>query len=166
MDAKIINDENSSSIDINSIMSLIDQNKYAAARDLANQIYERNTSSFKLNTILSIVNYYLKDYDKSRLYCDISIQINPSNSDLYNLLASIDEKQGKIGEAENHYKISLKLNKNNANTHYNLAKLYDVYHQDLDKALIHYEQYLAITNNIDKNTQDWVNQIKTILAKS
>lgn len=85
---------------------------------------------------------------------------NPNLAQALNLLAYLEQVSGEIQKAEKHYKEAIKNKNNYAIAHYNLALLYDIYLQDIEKAIPHYEAYMKIINNDDKNTADWLEQIK------
>ena len=52
--------------------------------------------------------------------------------------------KGKIDAAIKEYERVLELRPNDPETHYNLGVLYDDYIKDREKALYHYQKYLAI----------------------
>jgi len=85
---------------------------------------------------------------------------NPKLAQALNLLAYLEQVTGKIILAEKHYKQAIESKNDYAIAHYNLALLYDVYLQDIEKAIPHYEAYMKLINNKDKTTADWLEQIK------
>jgi len=88
--------------------------------------------------------------------------IRPSTSGSATLIAV---SRGKYKEAETHYLTAIKLDNKNASAHYNLALLYDVFYQDIRSAIPHYEQYLALINQEDEDTLNWVEELKLNLQK-
>ena len=66
----------------------------------------------------------------------------------------------KYKQQKKHYKEAIENKNDYAIAHYNLALLYDIYFQDVAKAIPHYEKYMELINNEDKNTADWLEQIK------
>lgn len=90
---------------------------------------------------------------------------NPKLAQALNLLAYLEQINGEIRAAEKHYKEAIQSNKNYAIAHYNIALLYDVYLQDVESAIPHYERYMKLINNQDKKTADWLEQLKRTKEK-
>lgn len=90
-----------------------------------------------------------------------AIEKNPKLAQALNLLAYLEQMNGEITLAVKHYKQALQNKEDYAIAHYNIALLYDVYLQDIENAILHYERYMKLTNNKDKNTADWLEQIKS-----
>ena len=95
-----------------------------------------------------------------------SLHKNPNFSQALNLLAYLEQIRGDFKSAENNYKKAIENNPNYSIAHYNLALLYDIYLQDIEKAIPHYERYMELTNNKDKTTADWLDQIKRTKGNS
>jgi len=95
-----------------------------------------------------------------------ALQRNPEMPQAYNLMGYIEKNRGNIIKAKDMYSKAIELKNNYALAHYNLALLYDIYIQDISKAVMHYQTYLALTKNQDKITAEWVNQLKASLTKS
>ena len=89
-----------------------------------------------------------------------AVEKNPKLPQALNLLAYLEQMNGEITLAINHYKQAIENKEDYAIAHYNIALLYDIYLQDIETAIPHYERYLKLTNNKDKNTADWLEQIK------
>lgn len=82
-----------------------------------------------------------------------------------NLLAYLEQINGDIRSAEKHYKEAIDNKDDYAIAHYNIALLYDIYLQDMTSAIKHYERYMELINNNDKNTADWLQQLKKTIEK-
>lgn len=95
-----------------------------------------------------------------------SLLKNPNLSQALNLLAYLEQIRGEFKSAESNYKKAIKSKPNYSIAHYNLALLYDIYLQDIEKAIPHYERYMELTNNVDKKTADWLEQIKRTKGNS
>ena len=83
-----------------------------------------------------------------------------------NLSGLLNVEKADYQAAEKDYLAAIALKKDYPAAHYNLANLYDVFYQDINKAIAHYEQYLALTDNADKNTISWVNELKAKLKRN
>lgn len=91
---------------------------------------------------------------------NIALLKNPNLAQALNLLAYLEQIKGDINSAEKHYKQAIKSKPSYSLAHYNLALLYDVYFQDINSAIPHYERYMQLINGKDKSTADWLEQIK------
>lgn len=91
--------------------------------------------------------------------------LNPNLAEVYNLAGLLDIEKGEYQAAEKNYLAALALNKDYANAHYNLALVYDIFYQDTTEAILHYEQYLALSGNSDKSTLSWVTELKAKLKR-
>ena len=83
-------------------------------------------------------------------------QLNPANAVAYQHLGIAYRRNGQFSEARDAYLQALKLKPDYANAHLNLAILYDIYLQQLDKALVHYKQYQHLSKVEDKQVVKWV----------
>ncbi|MCK4865270.1 MAG: tetratricopeptide repeat protein [Gammaproteobacteria bacterium] len=109
---------------------------------------------------LAVIALKRNNPDEAIKLVKIAVEKNPKSSQALNLLAYLEQMKGEITSALNHYKQAIQNNNNYAIAHYNIALLYDVYMQDVENAIPHYERYMKLTNNKDKNTADWLEQIK------
>ncbi|RYY77084.1 MAG: tetratricopeptide repeat protein [Gammaproteobacteria bacterium] len=87
-------------------------------------------------------------------------EINPKVAEVYNLQGLIAVQKGEYSNAEKNYVQALQLKENYPSAHYNLGLLYDMYYQDLDRAIIHYDRYLELSDGADKKTIGWVAELK------
>ena len=99
--------------------------------------------------------------DTAKIYISKALEKNPRLAQAYNLLGYIEQDSGQILEAKKHYIKAIEFKNDYAIAHYNLALLYDVYLQDINNAIIHYEQYLKLTNNEDQKTVEWLEHLKS-----
>jgi len=53
-----------------------------------------------------------------------------------------------------------------ANAQYNLALLYDIYLQEIELAIKHYEIYTSLLKKPDEATQEWINHLKGTLKNA
>ena len=94
-----------------------------------------------------------------------ALERNPNLAQAYNLMAFIEKNRGNIVKARDLYIKAIELKENYALAHYNLALIYDIYMQDIPKAVAHYQKYMALNKTPDKNTAEWVEQLKASLKK-
>ncbi len=91
---------------------------------------------------------------------DKAYQLNPRMPQVNNLLGVIANRRGNIKQAEKFYLSAIQYKPDYVLAHYNLALLYDVYLQDINKAITHYKAYLQLTGNKDQKTRDWLAQLE------
>lgn len=86
--------------------------------------------------------------------------IRPNDAVAFNGLGVVYRKLGKFKLAQHAYQQALKLKPNYANAHLNIGILYDVYLNDLPRALAHYEKYQSLSANPDKLVAKWIIDLK------
>jgi len=89
-----------------------------------------------------------------------AIQINRDNAVGYNLLGVVYRRSGKFNEAMESYKKALSKDSEYANAHLNIGVLYDIYMDDLKRAVHHYEQYQKFAKIADKKVAKWILDLK------
>ena len=109
---------------------------------------------------LAVIAVENNNKDKALTLVNLALKKNPKLAQALNMLAFLEQEKGDIKQAEIHYKEAIKNKNDYALAHYNLALLYDIYLQDTRNAILHYEQYMKLTNYKDKKTADWLEQLK------
>lgn len=94
-----------------------------------------------------------------------ALQRNPKMPQAHNLMGFIEKQKGNIIKAKEHYEQAVEYKDDYAIAHYNLALLYDIYIQDIAKAIVHYQKYMTLTNNKDKKTATWLEELKSTIKK-
>lgn len=103
--------------------------------------------------------------DEAEKHLRSAINVNPRQAQAHALLGYLYNQKGDISSAIEMYSKAVALKDDYATAHYNLAVLYDIYQQDIGKALQHYTRYLELTDNQDKKIVDWVNELKRSLDR-
>ncbi len=85
-----------------------------------------------------------------------ALQINPSNIGAYNQYGIWLRTQARFADAEAQYRQALAKNPNSAETHLDLAILYDLYLGKLPQALEHYLRYLELAGDEKSPVHSWV----------
>ena len=89
-----------------------------------------------------------------------AVSLNPKNYYAYSLKGIILREMGKFNEAKKAYLKAISVYPNFANGHLNLGVLADLYLRDLNLALVHYENYMALTAEKDKKVSNWIVELK------
>lgn len=95
-----------------------------------------------------------------------AIHINRDNAVGHNLLGVVYRRSGKFIAAKEAYQKALSKNSEYANAHLNLGILYDLYMNDLKRALHHYEQYQKFSARADTKVAKWILDLKRRAKKT
>ena len=114
---------------------------------------------------LAIAQYQDQRLDDAKATLAYVQNLNGDIAEAYNLAGLIAVDQGDYSAAEKSYRTALKLNQHFSDAHYNLALLYDIFYQDISQAVEHYQRYLALTQEEDKATSAWVEELKLTVKR-
>lgn len=90
---------------------------------------------------------------------EYAIALNPRPA-YYNELGMVHRTEGRFDAAEQAYKHALQLDPDYAYAHLNLGILYDLYLQQPDRALPHYERYRALVPSEAGTVGKWIVDLK------
>jgi tetratricopeptide (TPR) repeat protein len=113
-----------------------------------------------VNVNLATAYYTTQNVNSAITLLDAAQKINPKSAEIHNLYGLIHVAKEEYPAAEKNYLAALACNNNFALAHYNLALVYDNFYQDIDSAIAHYQQYLALVGNADKETSQWLEELK------
>ena len=85
-----------------------------------------------------------------------AITLNPADAVAYNHLGVVLRQRGQFNDARKAYENALRINAGYASAHLNLGILNDIYLQNLETALQHYQRYQALTGETDKQVAKWI----------
>lgn len=91
--------------------------------------------------------------------------IDPEHAPTLNQLGMLLRRQGKFSDAEAAYQRAIGARPDYALAHYNLGVLNELYLRRLDSALLHFEEYQALTGD-DEQVGKWIADLKRRLAAS
>ena len=78
----------------------------------------------------------------------------------YNHLGILQRRKGQFEEALMAYQRAIEIDVKYARAHLNLGILFDLYLQDLEKALAQYRVYQTLTDEQDKQVAGWIVDIE------
>ncbi|MFT6909758.1 MAG: tetratricopeptide (TPR) repeat protein [Oleiphilaceae bacterium] len=113
---------------------------------------------------LALIKIKNGQLEKAETFIEIALQKNPKMPQALNLSGYLAQKQGKIKQAEALYQQAVTIKPDYALAHYNLALIYDIYLQDILKAIDHYQLYLINIKGKDEKTSNWLEGLKTTVA--
>ncbi len=113
---------------------------------------------------LALISIKKVNLAQAEIYAKTALAKNPNMAQALNLSGYLAQKKGEINKAKSYYLQAISHKSDYALAHYNLALLFDVYLQDIAKAIEHYQFYLAYSEQKDENTKNWLEGLKATLA--
>lgn len=147
-------------------LSQLTAGKYGNAEKLLEKLARNHSGNIGLWVNLANAYYQNNNLSDANNAVNHAQKLNPKTPDFYNIAGLVTAANGDYKGAEKQYLAALKINNNEPNVHYNLALLYDVFYQDIARAITHYEQYLALGNQDDEETVNWLEELKLTLDRS
>ncbi len=95
---------------------------------------------------------------------DQALKINPQNPFAWNQRGVAFRAQGKFRDARAAYEKALAIDPQYAKAHFNLGVLADLYLQDLQLALSHYERYQSLQRKPDQAVGNWIADLRNRLG--
>ena len=141
-------------------ITLLNRNKLDEAKEIFLEFKSERPELAGPHANLAVIALKNNEHEKALELVKLALTKNPKLAQALNLLAYLEQISGEIKSAEKHYKEAIENKDDYAIAHYNIALLYDIYLQDVESAIPHYERYLKLINNKDKNTADWIEQLK------
>jgi tetratricopeptide (TPR) repeat protein len=106
---------------------------------------------------LAFINKAQSDDTKAEENINKALKINPSNIDALIQRAAYSQNKGEFKKVELYLLAAEAVDSSNEIVQYNLAILYELYLQQYEDAIDHYENYIALSSNEDKETvKRWV----------
>jgi len=146
--------------------SFIRQKQYPNALNLMIKIKGEYPQLSGPNYQMARIYLLQKQYEKSIVQVDASIEKNPRNYYSMSLKGVILKNQGKFKEAKLNYLKAIETFPNYSKSHLNLGVLADVYLGELSLALSEYKIYMSLTSNKDKRVANWVLEVERRLKAS
>ena len=85
-----------------------------------------------------------------------AVDRNPDDAVAYNHLGVLQRRQGLFEAARESYQRALEIDSNYALAHLNLGILFDIYLQNLEPALRHYQRYQALQDGANETVSGWI----------
>ena len=113
---------------------------------------------------LALISIKRTDLSQADVYVKTALTKNPNMPQALNLSGYLAQKKGEINKAKSYYLKAISHKPDYALAHYNVALLFDIYLQDIAKAIEHYQFYLAYSEQKDENTENWLDGLKATMA--
>ncbi|NQY50943.1 MAG: hypothetical protein HRT50_17955 [Colwellia sp.] len=147
----------------NAIVAL-NNNELAKAEKLFISMSERQPNIAGSWANLALISIKQDNLAQAEVYAKTALEKNPNMPQALNLSGYLAQKKGAINIAKSYYLQAISHKSDYALAHYNLALVYDVYLQDIAKAIEHYQFYLAYSKTKDENTENWLEGLKATMA--
>lgn len=115
---------------------------------------------------IGIARGQLGQLDKAEEALKKAIALDPNHVQAHNELGIIYRKAGRFDEARAMYEQALKLDADYAKAHVNLGMLCDIYLQDLDCAIEHYERYRELSPDEEQTMTRWIATVRQRLESA
>ena len=105
------------------VLAYSNQRKFDKAIAEVQKMIDKYPGDATVTSLMWVVQLASGDTEAGRRYFEQALQIDPANTGAGMYLASLDENEGKFGEARSRYMKVLEVNKGNANVMLSLARL-------------------------------------------
>ena len=144
-------------------ITALEENELSKAQRLFTTFIRQNPKLSGAYINLALIHFKQKKYSRSIELINKAIKLNPDQAPAYNLRAQINIQNGKIKDAKSDYLKAIRINPEYVNAQYNLALLYDIYLQEIELAIKHYEIYQSLIKRPDEANQEWITHLKGTL---
>lgn len=111
-------------------------------------------------TNLGIAYFNQEKYAEARAAFERAISQKKDDAIAYNHLGILARMRGEFEKSRQHYEQAISIDSEYAAAYLNLGILFDIYIQDIEQALTHYEKYQELTNNENKTVAGWIVDIE------
>jgi len=111
-------------------------------------------------TNLGLAYFKLKQPDLAEKAFQEAVKRNDDDAVAHNHLGILQRHKGAFEEARKHYQRAIDIDSNYAPAYLNLGILFDIYFQDLVKALQHYQKYQALISEENSQVTGWIADIE------
>jgi tetratricopeptide (TPR) repeat protein len=126
------------------------------AIDLFRQMSKDNPDIAIVYTNLGLLYLKKGNMEAAQKALEQSISLDPGDALALNHLGVALREQGKFQESQTAYLRAIKLDEYYADAHLNLGILYDLYLQQLPRALQQYQRYQELTGGKDQTVAKWI----------
>ncbi|MCG6891482.1 MAG: tetratricopeptide repeat protein [Gammaproteobacteria bacterium] len=119
-----------------------------------------------LFTNLGLAYFQLQQSELAEQAFGQAIARNPEDAVAYNHLGILQRRKGLFQEALVQYQRAIEIDSEYARAHFNLGILFDLYLQDLEKALQQYRKYLDLTSEENAQVAGWIVDIERRLKSA
>jgi Flp pilus assembly protein TadD len=120
----------------------------------------------RLFTNLGLAHFRLQQPEQAEQAFVEAVARNPDDAVAHNHLGILQRRKGQFGEAQTHYQRAIEIDDDYARAYLNLGILFDLYLQDLEKALQQYQQYRSLASEENALVDGWIVDIERRLKSA
>ena len=137
-------------------LEMLKASQPGVALQLFQQLAQRYPHLAGIHVNIGIIHLQNKKIENAIAAFKRAVQVNPGNASAHHHLGIAYRKSGQFTAAKTSYLQALKINSDYANAHLNLAILYDLYLQQMEPALEHYQHFQRLSETKDKKVANWI----------
>ena len=141
-------------------VSSLKSGKTEQALELLKQVSTDAPDKPYVFTNLGLAYFKLKQPDLAEQAFQEAVKRNDDDAVAHNHLGILHRHKGAFEEARKHYQRAIDIDSNYATAHLNLGILFDIYFQDLVKALKQYQKYQALISEENPQVSGWIADIE------
>jgi len=120
----------------------------------------------RLFTNLGLAYFSLQQADLAEQAFQQAVRRDPNDAVAYNHLGILQRHNGRFQEALTQYQRAIEIDDSYAPAYLNLGILFDLYLQDLEKALQQYQKYQVLNSEDNPQVGGWIVDIERRLKKA
>jgi Flp pilus assembly protein TadD len=136
------------------------------ALKLLTRLSEDAPDKSRLFTNLGLAHFQLQQGELAEQAFQQAIARDPDDAVAHNHLGIIQRQRGRFQDALLEYQRAIEIDSKYARAHLNLGILFDLYLQDLEKALQQYRKYLDLTSEENAQVAGWIVDIERRLKST
>jgi tetratricopeptide (TPR) repeat protein len=113
-----------------------------------------------LYTNLGLAQFHLQHYELAEDAFRQALARDADDAVALNHIGILERRKGNFENALQAYQRAIEIDAKYARVHLNLGILFDLYLQDLEKALQHYRLYQTLTNDENEQVAGWIVDIE------
>jgi tetratricopeptide (TPR) repeat protein len=117
-------------------------------------------------TNLGLAHFRLQQYDLALSAFQQAVSHDAGDAVAYNHLGILQRRQGQFEAARESYQRALEIDSDYALAHLNLGILFDIYLQNLEPALRHYQRYQALLDEENETVSGWIADLERRLKSA
>jgi len=109
---------------------------------------------------MGLAHFRLQQAERAEQAFIQAISRDPDDAVAHNHLGILQRRNGRFQEALLHYQRAIEIDTEYARAHLNLGILFDLYLQDLEKALQQYQHYRSLADEENALVDGWIIDIE------
>ncbi|MBI1196074.1 MAG: tetratricopeptide repeat protein [Gammaproteobacteria bacterium] len=145
--------------DLQYVIGLMTAGRYEEAIDPIRRQIEAHPERSELYANLGVAYARVHKLDDAENAFKAALERHFEHAELYNQLGIVSREMGRFKDAEQAYLNALRIDPKHANAELNLGILLELYMQEPDRALPHFQAYETMRND-DHEVEKWIKDIE------